>query len=229
MVEHHRQCEAAARQKVHDEIGLFPRFVCIGRLREEVRSHRKPCRFGAVEVFGVTRIGVEGSFGVASVAHAHECEIDAIGGNGLPVDRALMLGHVHAQSGAHLAVLDVGQSVGGAFEGCPIVRARVGCGSAFVGGERAASSQDSEKADERSDADDRRRARGGAGEGGCGRAGPRSGPGGSARGRCSFRRSSHGGILAKRWPGARDRPFCPPRLQKSGGSFWRARAQTRRG
>src|SRR5699024_1909526 len=59
-------------------------------------------------------------------------EIDAVGGNGLPVDRALMLGHVHAQSGAHLAALDVSQSVGGAFEGRPIVRARVGRGSAFV-------------------------------------------------------------------------------------------------
>ena len=115
----------APGQEPEHEVGLLAGLVGRDGLREEVDARGQAGCLGAVDVLGEALVGVERALGVAAVAGAHDGEVHAIGRHGRPVDGALVAGHVHAQIGAQLAVLVVGEPVAGAFKALPVVGARV--------------------------------------------------------------------------------------------------------
>ncbi len=90
------------------------------------------------------------ALGVAAVPQAHQREVYAVGRHGLPIDGALVAGHVDAKARAQRALLVIGQPVAVALQAGPVVGAHVSCRGA--GRLRAAA--------ERRSADGAERARG---------------------------------------------------------------------
>ena len=98
-VEGHGIIQLASVQNLQGQLRFGFRLFRRGGLGEKVGPHLQPGGFGPVQIGGGQLVFIQRAFAVAAVAQPHQGEFYAVGGDGLPVDLLLEIGHVHAQTG----------------------------------------------------------------------------------------------------------------------------------
>ena len=96
MVERDGILQTPSVKQIEDERRLFLGLFHRSRLRVKVHAALDAGRTRLFKIRQIAFVGIQPTLGVAPVAHTNNGKVNAIGSHGVPIDVALMVGHVHA-------------------------------------------------------------------------------------------------------------------------------------